>query len=251
MNIFGTQSRAVFTIFLVTIVLFATFITFYQLDARYVREHKAELTSSEVIYGVTLFSYADTPYTPLKDIAFALYLFVPALLIIFLSAKFLNLFGIPYITVYAVVLISIALLGTYVTLHKLDASYAIEHRAELTTSERINNATYFHYADTPFTQFRDVALTLYLFIPALIVLVLSGKYLLKNFEKTNYFRSLRISLLFVVITLLLQLPTTYYMEGGITDLSLFGFVFNIMYVLLVLGLVMITNSIILVYKKTI
>ena len=84
----------------------------------------------------------------------------------------------------------------------LDYNYFQEHKSELTiVTEYESGGLSYLYLDTPFQKAKDLAAYLYLIIPALVTIILSSRFIMK--EK-KYLLSLIIPLSFILITFTVQ-----------------------------------------------
>ena len=150
-----------------------------------------------------------------------------------------------------IVLASTLLLFTIATsLQILDQKYHREHLEELTSTEVINGSTYYNYADTPYTTLAGIFSIIYFLLAPLVVLIVSGRFLSREKEKTAYLQSLLIPLSFLGLTLVLQAFVVYYSEGSFrTDLAVIQLGIMFLYALVVFLLVSLINGLIIYLKK--
>ncbi|HIH11737.1 TPA: hypothetical protein HA241_06105 [Candidatus Woesearchaeota archaeon] len=88
-----TLQWSIFTIIVVTVLLFSISTYFNQLDQQYFQEHQQELTTTETIINpdgeTTNYFYADTPYTITYKLFLWAYLFIPFILVITLGIRYI------------------------------------------------------------------------------------------------------------------------------------------------------------------
>ncbi|HLC97417.1 MAG TPA: hypothetical protein VJC21_01390 [Candidatus Nanoarchaeia archaeon] len=144
---------------------------------------------------------------------------------------------------FIVAIVVIILFFTDSIFSNLDQDYFKKHQEELTIAEIVDTpdgeGTNYSYADTPYSKLAHFSFWLYFLIPPLLVMFLSGRYLLK--EK-KYLLSLLLPFSFILLTFILQAKNIYNAVGWEKD---FGIMMVSLYVAAAFVLTLIINSIIL------
>ena len=158
-----------------------------------------------------------------------------------IDALMKNKRSINYVFIVAIVAILLFFINSIFS--NFDQDYFKKHQTELTITKIVDTpygeATNYYYADTPYSKLAHFSFWLYFLIPLLLVIVLSGRYLIK--EK-KYLLSLLLPLSFIILTFILQAKNIYSAVGWEKD---FGIIVVYLYSLAIFLLVLIINSVIL------